>query len=98
MNLYRLLEVPWLYRLSRTLLAPGAEAAVPRLVRDMLAGIDAGQRVLDVGSGPHSYLLRAGLRPIGSAISETYIRQYARDHRVGIVNSADALPLRSGLR
>jgi SAM-dependent methyltransferase len=84
--------------LSRLADATGAGCGGRRspAVRDMLVGIDAGQRILDVGSGPHSYLLSAGLRPIGSDISEAYIRQYARDRRVGIVNSADALPLRSG--
>jgi SAM-dependent methyltransferase len=88
-----LLELPWVYRLQTALLAPGAEAAIVRRIADLLPQLPAAARLLDVGCGPHSWLFRVGLHPVGADVSLSYLRAYTAGGETAVAASADALPV-----
>jgi SAM-dependent methyltransferase len=97
MNLYGLLDSPIVFKASQALLAPGRRRRLTKLLAQLLQEINPGQLVLDIGCGPNSLLAMIGIQPIGSDISELYMRSYARNVRsLAVVNSADALPFTSG--
>jgi ubiquinone/menaquinone biosynthesis C-methylase UbiE len=96
MNLYSVLNYPWVYKLSQAILAPGRDRRVSSLLHDLLRDVDPGSKVLDVGCGPSSLLSWVGIQPIASDLSEPYMREYAqRSGLPAVVNSADALPFAS---
>jgi SAM-dependent methyltransferase len=96
-RLYQILEISWVYRLTRLLLAPGADRLLMRLLRNVLETTPPGTRILDVGCGPSSWLARAGFNALGSDISQRYMREYRRAGHSAVVNSADALPFARGV-
>jgi hypothetical protein len=53
---YRLLERPWVYRLSQLLLSVGAKN-LPLRIKQLLLQLPPAQRILDIGCGPSSYLI-----------------------------------------
>lgn len=94
-RLYNLLEYPLLYNFVQFLFAPGGIIAVTNLVRKTLNRMPRGQRILDVGCGPASWLFRAEVYPIGLDISPSYMQEFATSGRYGVVGSADNLPFTS---
>lgn len=95
-RLHRLLDHPWMYRLVQGVFAPGAVDRSVQVIRDLLPALPSAGPLLDVGCGPSSRLCRMGLRPTGVDLSWTYLREYVRQGRRGVVGSADALPFASG--
>jgi len=92
----RLLDWPLLYRLSQTLLAPGAEKNVTRKIRDCISRLPPAQCVLDVGCGPASWLWRVGVYPVGLDLTADYTKAFRRQGHSVITGSAAALPFRDG--
>lgn len=95
-RIYRLLEVPWVFRLQRSLLAPGVERAFTEKITELLPALGPATRIVDIGCGPASWLFGAGLHPIGVDRSRSYVRAYAGHGEQATVASADALPFVSG--
>jgi SAM-dependent methyltransferase len=94
-RLYRILEVPLVYRLSQALLAPGQNRGMDRQISAILASLPATGRILDLGCGPSSWLSRHGLEPVGLDLSPAYVRELAKGGTCGVVASAGALPFRA---
>jgi len=89
---YRLLERPWIYRLSQLFLAPGGEKAFKQKIKQLLTQLPPAHRILDVGCGPSSWLWRVGLYPVGLDLSFDYTAAFSHHGQTAITGSADALP------
>lgn len=99
---FRLLEKPLLYRLTQSVLAPGAECLVRGYIRELLDALPGVQRqaqsalpIIDIGCGPSSWLWQVDLRPVGVDISFVYSSQYHKHGEPATTASADALPFAS---
>lgn len=92
LNWHKVLKWPSAYAASQWVLAPGAQFFLKRKLRSALKGAPPGDRVLDVGSGPASWLSRIGLDPVGLDYSWEYVRQYSETGHTGVLGSADRLP------
>ena len=90
--IYRILEQPWLYRLQRLILAPGADKTLTRRFGELLARLPENPLILDVGCGPSSRLWPLGVHPVGLDYSLSYARAYAARGEPAVVGSSDALP------
>lgn len=77
---------PALYKLSQSLLAPGAVQSVVRHMESRPG------RALDVGCGPSSWLWSAGMNPVGVDIALDSVRAFGP----AVVASATALPFADG--
>lgn len=55
-NIFRVLDLPRIYRLSQVVLAPGAQRAITRKLGEYTTLFPAAHRILDVGCGPSSWL------------------------------------------
>ena len=93
---YRLLELPWVYNLSQAVLAPGAQKGIVGHVKTMLSGLPSAPRMLDVGSGPVSWLWRVGLNPVGLDSSKDYLVRFNRHGGKSVAGSTVALPFEEG--
>jgi SAM-dependent methyltransferase len=91
-KLYNLLELPWLYRASQCVLAPGAKSALTRKISELLMQLPRADRILDVGCGPSSWLWTADLHPIGFDVSPSYTRAFSHSGEPAVTGSAVALP------
>lgn len=91
-RLYRILEIPWVYRISRWILATGEQVTMDRYIRRVLASAPAGGCLLDLGCGPDPWLLRHDLDSIGLDVSRRYVMDLSNKGATGVVGSADALP------
>ncbi|MCI0486437.1 MAG: class I SAM-dependent methyltransferase [Blastocatellia bacterium] len=92
LNLYSLLEWPWVYRLSQVVLAPGADKAITRELKDLLTQIPPAQSILDIGCGPSSWLWRLGLHPVGMDLLSAYTAAFSQSGEVAVTGSATDLP------
>ena len=95
-SIYKLLNRPILYKIAQFVFAPGALTMILYLIRKYLRFLPAAERILDVACGPASLLFRAGVRPIGTDISMTYLREYSMTEPKAVLSSADALPFAGG--
>ena len=89
---YRLLEQPWIYRLSQVVLAPGAQKAIVSQLNQLVAQFPPAKRLLDVGCGPTSWLWRVGLHPVGIDLSPSYSIDFKRKGGAAVTGSAALLP------
>ncbi len=96
-GMYRILEQPWLYRLQRLILAPGADQTLFRRFNALLTRLPENPRILDVGCGPSSRLWPLGVHPIGLDYSLNYAWAYAAKGEPAVVGSSDALPFPKGV-
>jgi len=90
-----ILDNPWFYELSQSLITLGGPAIISRRIKGLLSRLPPENLILDVGCGPKSYLFRMGLRPVGMDLSPVYVAKYMRGGKSGVVASADALPFAS---
>ena len=90
---YRVLEVPSIYRAVQAMVAPGAGTGLRRLARDVVARFGLQGPALDVGCGPLSHLDQTGRDLVGLDISLPYVTAFPR---TGVVGSADRLPFAAG--
>jgi SAM-dependent methyltransferase len=109
-GLYAILDVPWIYRLSQLLLAPGKPWMIQKVFRRAFARSKG--RVLDLGCGPKLVSPAPRGLLVGLDIHEPYLRDYTggfldkdtrlirrppkgRD-RLGYKGSVDHLPFQAG--
>lgn len=90
--LYRVLDVPWVYRVQQAVLAAGIEKAFTRKIQELRAQLPPARRLLDVGCGPVSWLHYVDMHPVGADLSWRYVRDYTGRGERGVVASADGLP------
>jgi len=95
-SIYRLLEIPWIFRLQRKLLAPGGDRAFIRKITSLQEQLPAARMLLDVGCGPASWLFGVGEHPLGLDRSLSYVQEYVERGERAVVGSAGGLPFRSG--
>jgi SAM-dependent methyltransferase len=93
---YRLLEIPWIYRFSQFILAPGGDKALIKKIKQVLKQLPPASRVLDVGCGPSSWLWRVGLCPVGLDLSFAYILTFSQRRGPAVTGSAVELPFLDG--
>lgn len=91
-GIYRVLDRPFFYRLTRTLLAPHGVTDMHRALRRFVGSLPPAQRVLDVACGPESWLEAVGIDPVGADLMEGYVQHFVSRGRRGVVAGADALP------
>lgn len=110
-KIYRILEIPFIYKLSQAILAPGLPRLLAPIFRELFN--KPTQRVLDVGCGPELNTPEPPAILVGVDINESYIRRYTGGfadedpklilapptsrRRLGYVASADHLPFGDGL-
>jgi len=87
-----ILDNPWFYELSQSLITLGGPIVISRRIKRLLSQLPPAESLLDVGCGPSSYLFRAGLRPVGVDLSSVYISRYMQVGEMGVAASAHALP------
>jgi SAM-dependent methyltransferase len=93
--IYRLFDIPWVYQLSQLILVPGARSHLTAIIGAQLSSMPKSDVLLDVGSGPHSWVWWFDMTPIGVDISRSYLPKY-RDHGGKAVNaSALELPFKN---
>jgi len=90
--IYRILDIPWVYRLTQLILAPGKAEVVAARIRDALPRAAQASEVLDIGCGPTSSFATVGVFPIGLDISTSYAQAYTRAGGVAAVGRADCFP------
>lgn len=91
-KVYRLLDAPWIYKTTQRFLSAGSEPTMMRKLRQMAGSVASGDRILDVGCGPASWLWRINLDPWGLDFTPAYIKTYCASGHRGVVGAAEALP------
>ncbi|MBY0471656.1 methyltransferase domain-containing protein [bacterium] len=80
------------YHIAQNVFAPGHQFSIVKHIRKNLAALPTGEKILDVGCGPASWLWRADLKPTGLDHSENYATSWKQRSQEYVVGSADALP------
>jgi SAM-dependent methyltransferase len=95
MSLYRILEMPAVYRTSQLVLAPGMERIVSELLSRTFVEIPKPAAVLDVGCGPSSWLWKFGMKPLGLDLCHAYTKKFRDAGYLSVTGSATCLPFPS---
>jgi SAM-dependent methyltransferase len=109
-QLYGLLDIPWIYRLSQILLAPGKPWMMKRVFERAFSRSEG--RVLDMGCGPKLVTPEPKGLLVGVDINESFVRKYTGGfldknpksvfhppdsrNRLGFLASVDNLPFENG--
>jgi SAM-dependent methyltransferase len=96
MNIHRVLEIPFVYRVSQFVLAPGMDRIVAARLSRIFATIPRPLRVLDVGCGPSSWLWKLGIKPIGLDLCHAYTERFRAKENDAVTASAVSLPFLAG--
>ena len=96
MNIYKLLEIPLVYRVSQFVLAPGMDRIVTGRLARMFAAIPRPERVLDVGCGPSSWLWKLGMKPIGLDLCHAYTVRFGSNGSRAVTASCTSMPFAAG--
>ena len=91
---WSILEIPFVYRLTQAILAPGAVEAILSEVRNTLHSSILARQNLDVGSGPGSLLWSLNLQPVGLDPVHAYNIRFQERGKPAITGTAAALPFR----
>ena len=94
-SIYRLLNIPWVYRLSQSLLAPGGEKELHSQIGQMVSFFSSGLRHLDVGCGPSSLFWKHGLDPVGIDLSYPYLLHFVKRGKQAVNGSCISLPFQT---
>jgi SAM-dependent methyltransferase len=92
MNLYRVLEMPLVYRTAQFVLAPGMDGIVTNLLSRTLARIPTPATILDVGCGPSSWLWKLGMKPVGLDLCHAYTKKFRDAGNLSVTASAAMVP------
>jgi SAM-dependent methyltransferase len=95
MNLYRVLELPLVYRTAQFVLAPGMDRIVTELLSRTLATLPTPAAILDVGCGPSSWLWKFGMKPVGLDLCHAYTKKFRDAGNLSVTGSAAILPFRT---
>jgi SAM-dependent methyltransferase len=92
MNIYRVLEIPLVYRMSQAVLAPGGARIITEHLSRTFAQVPTPVTVLDVGCGPSSFLWNFGMKPVGLDHFHTYAKKFRDGGNLSVTASAAVLP------
>jgi len=92
MNIYRVLEIPFVYRISQAVLAPGNVRIISRHLSQIFAQMPTPATVLDVGCGPSSFLWNFGMKPVGLDVCDAYTKKFRDAGNLSVTASAAVLP------
>ena len=92
MSIYRVLEIPFVYRMSQAILAPGHVRIISQHLSRALAQVPAPATVLDVGCGPSSFLWNLGMKPVGLDLCHAYTKKFHDAGNLSVTASAAVLP------
>ncbi|MFZ0961355.1 MAG: class I SAM-dependent methyltransferase [Terriglobia bacterium] len=92
MNVYRVLEIPWVYQVSQAVLAPGGARIIAKHLSRSFAPVPTPARVLDVGCGPSSFLWNFGMKPVGLDLCHAYAKKFRDGGYLSVTASAAGLP------
>jgi SAM-dependent methyltransferase len=95
MNLYRILEIPAIYRTAQLVFAPGMDCIVTALLSRTFARIPTPATILDVGCGPSSWLWKIGMKPVGLDLCHAYTKKLREAGNLSVTASAAILPFRA---
>lgn len=90
--IYRILNIPIVYRAAQMILASGAEKNLLRRLQALVATLPMDGPLLDIGCGPESWLFKLGYDPVGLDIEPSYAAAYRAGGHHAVVGSAGALP------
>lgn len=91
----KLLNFPFVYKLSQLFFAPGAQTLLNRQLSQLMLSLPEAKNLLDVGCGPSSWLWNINLSPVGLDISYEYSKAFLHNRGLSITGSATLMPLRS---
>ena len=92
-----LLAIPWCYRASQAILAPGADRMLTAALRERKQQLPEPDLLLDVGCGPASWLWKIGWQPLGLDLSHKYTKAFRQYGQNAVTASACELPLADGV-
>ena len=92
MNIYRVLEIPLVYRMSQAVLAPGNVRIITKHLSRTFAQVPTPATVLDVGCGPSSFLWNLGMKPVGLDFCHAYTKKFRDVGNLSVTASAAVLP------
>ncbi len=92
MNIYRILEIPLVYRMSQVLLAPGNVRIICEHLSRTFAQAPTPATVLDIGCGPSSLLWNFGMKPVGLDLCHAYTKTFHDAGNLSVTASAAGLP------
>ena len=96
MNIYRVLGIPLVYRMSQVLLAPGNVGIISEHLSRTFAQGPTPAKVLDVGCGPVSLLWNFGMKPVGLDLCHAYTKKFRDGGNLSVTASAAVLPFPAG--
>lgn len=92
---YRVLEIPFFYRLLRALV-PGGAVFYTSKIDELMGQLPPAETMVDVGCGPTSRIFKVDQYPIGFDINHAYMLAYDEVAKGrAVVSSADVLPIKS---
>jgi SAM-dependent methyltransferase len=89
---YNFLSNPAIYRLSQSILAPGAEKKLTSQIKQICSNFPATDRILDAGCGPSSLLWKINKNPIGLDILFQYSRDFSKKGKKAVTGSIAEMP------
>ena len=87
-----LLSIPWCYRLSQAVFAPGADKKLTTILNKRKKELPVPGLLLDVGCGPASWLWKIDWDPIGLDVSYEYAQAFKKNGQNATTGSAFQLP------
>lgn len=93
--IYKILNIPFVYRAAQFILGPGAETDILRRLKALVATLPMEGPLLDIGCGPQSWLFKLGYDPLGLDLEPSYAQAYTAAGHKAVVGSAAALPFPS---
>ncbi len=92
MNIYRVLEIPLVYRISQSDLALVSVRIISGHLSRTFKQIPAPATVLDVGCGPSCFLWNFGMKPVGLDVCRAYTKKFRDAGNLSVTASAAVLP------
>lgn len=90
--IYKILNIPFVYRAAQFILGPGGEADITKRLKALIATLPMDGPLLDIGCGPQSWLFKLGHHPIGLDLELSYASAYTATGHTAVVGSAADLP------
>src|SRR5208282_2691350 len=92
MNIYRVLDIPLVYRMSQAVLAPGNVRIITKHLSRTFAQVPTSATVLYVGCGPSSFRWNLGMKPVGLDLCHAYTKKFRDAGNLSVTASAAVLP------